>query len=246
MFTRSAAFYDAVHGQRFSAADGAVLVHTLIQTAKRSAGSTLLDVACGTGAYLERLRAWYDVEGLDLDPGMLAVARKRLPDVLLHQADLVDFELGHCFDVVLCLGSSIGYVETAARLHQAVSTLARHTVPGGVIIIEPWFAPEAWEAGRITADLVDDPELKIARMLVSGRVEDVSTLDIHSLVGQAGSVEGFVEHHRLGLFSPEAYLAACRAAGLAVTYDPGGPLRRGLYIGVRPGGAGTSGPAGIA
>jgi hypothetical protein len=50
-----------------------------------------------------------------------------LPDVSFHQADLVSFDLNRRFDAVLCLGSSIGYIETLDRLRQAVATFARHT-----------------------------------------------------------------------------------------------------------------------
>ena len=233
MFTKSAAIYDAIHATRFDAAAAASTVHTLIQTHKQTTGNALLDVACGTGSYLLQLRSHYAVEGSDLDPGMLAVARQKLPDVPLHQADLVDFDLNRRFDAVLCLGSSIGYVETANRLRQAVATLARHTVPGGMVIVEPWFGPEVWEQGRLTADLVDQPLLKIARVLVSGLDGLVSTLDIHYLVARPEEVEQFTEHHRLGLFTHEEYVSAFQSADLHVTHDPHGPLGRGLYIGVR-------------
>ena len=236
MFTRSAAIYDVIHRQRFDFAVAATKVHTLIEQHKRSAGNTLLDVACGTGAYLMHLRTRYTVEGVDLDPGMLAVARQKLPDVPLHQADLVGFDLGRRFDAVLCLGSSIGYAATVNRLRQAMVTLTRHTVPGGVVIVEPWFGPEVWEDGRLTADLVDEPTLKIARVLVSGREGSVSTLDITYLVGRPEGVETFTEHHRLGLFTPKEYLAAFREAGLEVMHDAHGLLGRGLYVGVRSSG----------
>ena len=56
----------------------------LVEGRKRSSGNRLLDVACGTGRHLELLRERYLVEGLDLDPAMLAIARERLPGVSLH------------------------------------------------------------------------------------------------------------------------------------------------------------------
>jgi SAM-dependent methyltransferase len=233
MFNRSADLYDVVHGQRFDAAAAAATVHALVQAHTRCAAQTLLEAACGTGTYLSHLQAHYALEGLDLDPNMLAVARRKLPQAPLHQADLVAFDLGRRFDAVLCLGSAIGYVATAERLRQAIATLARHTAPGGVVIVEPWFTPEVWESGRLTADLVDHPALKIARVLLSGREGDISTLDIHYLVGRPEGVESFTEHHRLGLFSHDAHMTEFRAAALEVTHDPVGLLGRGLYIGVR-------------
>jgi SAM-dependent methyltransferase len=233
MFTKSATIYDAIYAARFDIDAAASMVHALIQTHKRTTGNTLLDVACGTGAYLERLRPSYAVEGLDLDPAMLAVARQKLPGVPLHLDDLVDFDLGRRFDAVLCLGSSIGYVETVGRLEQAIGSLVRHTAPGGVVVVEPWFGPDLWETGRLTADLVDQPALKIARVLVSGREGNVSSLDVHYLVARPEGVEHFSEQHRLGLFRHEEYVAAFREAGVDVMHEAEGLLGRGLYIGVR-------------
>ena len=40
---------------------------------------TLLEVACGTGGIIASLAGSYQVAGLDISPGMLAVARKKLP-----------------------------------------------------------------------------------------------------------------------------------------------------------------------
>ena len=235
MYTDSADVYDASYSS-FDFSAGANRLHDLIARYKRTPGSTLLDVACGTGTYLVHLGDRYTVEGMDLSPAMLAIARRKLPDVPLHEADMVEFDLGRRFDAVVCLGSSIGYAETGPRLRRAVATLARHSLLGGVVVVEPWLSPDAWEDGRLTADLVDQPELKVSRVLVSGRVGRVSTLDIHHLVARRGNVEYFVEHHKLGLFTHGEYLAAFQGADLEVTYESHGLLRlpeRGVYIGVR-------------
>src|SRR5215470_16091326 len=87
-------------------------LHGLIQEASPGA-STLLDVACGTGAHLEVLRRWYAVEGADISTEMLEVARTRLKDVPLHVADMRTLDLGKTFDAVTCLFSAIGHVTDA-------------------------------------------------------------------------------------------------------------------------------------
>src|SRR6185312_6199625 len=89
-------------------ANEAQQIHTLIQQYKHSPGTSLLDIACGTGGHLPYLRQHYSVEGLDLDEQMLAIARQRNPGVIFHHADMVDFSLEQQFDVILCLFSSIG------------------------------------------------------------------------------------------------------------------------------------------
>ncbi len=234
-YQKSADTYDAVFASRRDYPREAEQVRRLIQEHQRSPGNRLLDVACGTGAFVPYFRGHCQVVGIDLSEEMLAVARERNPAVSFYQADLVDFDLGQRFNVAICLGSSIGYARTLPKLRQAMHSLACHVVPGGVVVVEPWFSPDVWEDGRLTADLTDQPTLKVARVLVSGADETgkISILDIHHLVATPQGVESFVERHEMGLFTHAEYVAAFEDAGLEVSHDPVGLIGRGLYIGVR-------------
>ena len=228
MFTKSARFYDAIYAFKDYAAEAAK-IDALIQERKPDA-RTLLDVACGTGLHLQHLRTRYEVEGLDLDRELLAIAAERLPDVPFHQGDMLDFDLGRRFDVVTCLFSSIGYAETVENLDGAVRSMGNHVESGGVLIVEPWFPPDAWQDGFLDAIFVDEPALKLARMSISGREGRLSRIDLHYLVATASGVEHFEETHELGLFTHEEYLDAFRSAGLEVEHDAEGLMGRGLYV----------------
>jgi SAM-dependent methyltransferase len=167
MFSKSAQIYDAVYSAKDYAGEARRL-KAFIAEHKRSAGNSLLDVACGTGGHVPYLRDEYAYEGLDLDPQILAIARERNPGIVFHQGDMCDFALGRQFDVVTCLFSSIGYAGVVAKLEQAVATMARHLLPGGVLLVGPFFPPEAWQVGEPHAIFVDQPDLKIARMSAGG------------------------------------------------------------------------------
>ncbi len=232
MFTKSAAFYDAIYSWKDYPTETDVLVG-FVRHYKRSGGDTLLDVACGTGQHLQHLRDAYQVEGLDLDPELLKIAHERLPDVPLHHANMIDFDLGKTFDVVTCLFSSIGYVKTDVHLDQALHTIARHLKPGGVAIVEPWFAPDQFTEGHVAALFVNEPELKIARMNVSRIEEGVSILDFHYMVATPDGIEHFNEQHELGLFTDAQYRTAFAYAELETHYDAEGVDGRGVYIGVK-------------
>ncbi|HEU4784016.1 MAG TPA: class I SAM-dependent methyltransferase [Ktedonobacterales bacterium] len=233
MFTMSAQIYDAVYGAKDYAGEARRL-SAFIAEHKRSSGNTLLDIACGTGGHVPYLRHEYAYEGLDLDPRMLAIARERNPGIAFHQGDMTDFDLDRQFDVVTCLFSSIGYVGTVAKLGLAVATMARHLLPGGVLLVGPFFPPEAWHVGQPHAIYVDQPNLKIARMNVSGRRDNIALLDFHYLVATPEGIEHFTEHHELGLFTDAEYRHAFTSAGLDVAHDPEGLIGRGLYIGTHP------------
>jgi SAM-dependent methyltransferase len=229
MFTDSAHIYDAVYSFKDYAAESE-RIHTLIE--ERSPGaSTLLDVACGTGKHLEQLRAWYEVSGLDFDPKLLEIARERVGDIKLTAGDMTAFALGRRFDVVTCLFSSIGYVGTVERLEQAIAAMAAHLDPGGVLIVEPWLAPDVWVPGRPHLLSVDEPDLKIARMTISGREGRLAIMDFEYLVGTPDGIETFSERHEAALFTDEEYRQAFAAAGLVVEHDAEGLIGRGLYIG---------------
>ena len=228
MFTNSAHIYDAVYSFKDYAAESA-RIHTLIE--ERSPGaSTLLDVACGTGKHLEQLRTWYEVSGLDLDPVLLEIAKDRLGDVELHRGDMTAFSLDRRFDVVTCLFSSIGYVATIERLGGAIAAMAAHLDPGGVLIVEPWLTPDAWVVDRPHLLSVDEPDLKIARMTISGREGRLAIMNFEYLIGTPAGIETFSERHAAALFTDEEYRQAFAAAGLAVEHDPDGLIGRGLYI----------------
>jgi len=233
VFSRSARLYDAIYSFKDYAAEAAA-IHELVQ--RRNAGaSTLLDVACGTGAHLAELRRWYRSVGLDADPELLAVARERLGDVELVEGDMRDFDLGRRFDAVTCMFSSIGYVGGVEELDRAVATMAGHLEPGGVLVVEPWLSPDRIDVPHVGAVFVDEPELKIARMDTVEVSGNRSIMELHYLVGRPDDIEHFTERHELTLFEDEEMLAAFRAAGLAVEHDrEGGPMGRGLYVGVAP------------
>jgi ubiquinone/menaquinone biosynthesis C-methylase UbiE len=232
MFSKSAAFYDALYSFKDHAREAAQL-RDIIAQHKQTDGATLLDVACGTGQHIAFLRDDFVIEGLDLDAELLAIAQQKHPDLVFHQADMLDFELGKQFDVVTCLFSSIGYVQTLPKLHTALQTMSKHTKPGGVLVVEPWFSRAQFIPGHVAGLFIDQPDLKIARMNV-GRLEDeLSIIDFHYLVATPAGVEHFTERHALGLFDQADYMAAFEASGLRVTYDEQGLMGRGLYVGVK-------------
>lgn len=218
--------YDAVY--RWKDYEGETKRLKEILSAHGHPAGTLLDVACGTGQHLFRLREVYRVEGLELDPEMTAIARSR--GLTVHEGDMETFDLGRRFDVVTCLFSSIGYMETPERLQRAVARMAAHLNEGGLLVVEPWFSPDQWRDGSVHADHVDDEDLKIARMSVSRTDGPVSVMDLHHMVATPEGVETFVTHHRMGLFADWEYREAFTAAGLGVEHDEEGLMGRGLYL----------------
>jgi SAM-dependent methyltransferase len=224
--------YDLVFGSNDYAGQ-AEQIHEIVQQ-RRPGAASLLDVACGTGRHLEHLRRWYEVEGIDLSPGMLERARQRLPDVPLHVADMRGFELRRRFDAVTCLFSAIAQVPTIGELRQAIASMASHLRRGGVLIVEPWISPEEHPPqGKPWVEVFEEAE-RIAVVMetstLSGRVWHE---DSHYLVWTPTGIEHVHEQTETGAFTRDDHLSAFRDAGLDVEHDSVGLIGRGLYIGVR-------------
>jgi len=235
MFSKSAKYYDEIYAsidKDYPAEAGKV--HKIIQKLKRTQGDTLLDVACGIGMHAGYLSKHYKVEGLDLDPKMLAIARRKHPKIRFHQEDMTRFNINRQFDVIICLFSSIGYVKTKPRLQKAIKTMNQHLLPGGVLLVEPWFTPKQWHPGRVSVTQVNKPDLRIVRMSLSRQRGKLSIVEFQYLIGTPKGIEHRAETHELGLFTHAEYLDAFKSAGLNVIHDKKGLDGRGLYIGKKP------------
>jgi SAM-dependent methyltransferase len=102
-------------------------------------GARVLDAGCGTGRVMIRLtELGYDCVGVDLDPSMLAVARKEAPELPWIHADLAGFDpaafsLAADFDLVVAAGNIFPLL--AAGTEPAVVTrLAATLRPGGLMV----------------------------------------------------------------------------------------------------------------
>jgi SAM-dependent methyltransferase/uncharacterized damage-inducible protein DinB len=230
-YSASAECYDRIYGFKDYAGEAARLI-ALVEERLPEA-RTLLDVACGTGRHLEHLRERFACEGLDLSPAQLEEARRQLPGLAFHQGDMRDVALGRTFDVVCCLFSAIGYMTTLADLARACATLARHTRPGGLVVVEPWLEPQVWQVGKVHGLFIDEPELKIARVNTSLRLDRLAVLDLHHLVGTPAGTRHILERHELLLATRDELRAALEDAGLEAEYIEGGLSGRGLWIGRR-------------
>jgi ubiquinone/menaquinone biosynthesis C-methylase UbiE len=230
MYDQFAAIYDAMHDHKNYEEESRYVRERIL--GMRPGARTLLEVACGTGRFLEKFRAHFEVEGLDNSPAMLEQAGKRIA-VPLHEGDMVDFDLGKQFDVVCVLFRSIACVKTKENLVLAVRAMARHLQPDGLLLIEPFFTAETFWVDRVTLNEVKRDDLKVAWMYVSKRSGAMATLVNHWVIGRPEGIEHIQEVQELGLFAREDFELAFAQAGLGLAYDPKGPSGVGLYIGFR-------------
>jgi SAM-dependent methyltransferase len=192
---------------------------------------TLLDVACGTGEHAKFLKQHYAVDGIDINDHYLSAARLKNPSGTYTHADMMDFDLGRSYDVVTCLFSAIGIVRTFERLERAVICMARHVKRTGVLIIEPWFAPEQWHPAKPFIFVGELEGNHVYRLSNSIRQGQLSILMHNYLLCTPFSVEHYSERIELGLFTRDEMAWAFESAGMVAQYHSEGLMGRGLYVG---------------
>ncbi len=230
MYSASVDYYDLLYAQfKDYAAESRRLAEFI--RGRAPATTSILDVACGTGEHARQLRALgFTVDGVDLEPGFIEVARRKNPAGRFLCQDMVELSVGQTYGAVVCLFSSIGYVRTLGRLGETINRLADHVVAGGLLVVEPWFEPGAMEDGYVAMHTARDERVSICRMSVTRLQDGLSRLEFEYLIGRRGALERRAEIHELGLFTRVEMVHAFEAAGLDVEYDPDGLSGRGLYL----------------
>jgi SAM-dependent methyltransferase len=123
--------YDAPYAAREAAGEN---IHGEADLVESFGPQTVLDAGCGTGRVgIELARRGCTVVGVDIDPKMLATARRKAPDLEWHQADLATVDLGRQFDVVLMAGNVMIFLAPGSE-GDVLQNMARHLAPGGTLI----------------------------------------------------------------------------------------------------------------
>ena len=227
-------YYDLIYSWKDYKKE-AIHIKKLISKYKKSKGNELLDVACGTGHHLKFFKDNFSCTGIDINMGMLKVAKKNVNNVVFKQANMISFNFNKKFDVILCLFSSIGYVKTYSNLRRTIKNFARHLKKGGIVIIEPWFGKPEFKAGMPWMTTYDSKNIKIARLNVSKVKNNISILDMHYLIAEKNKdVKHFVDRHELGLFDVNKFLKVMKEAGFQAKFLKNGLMKdRGIYIGIK-------------
>jgi glycine/sarcosine N-methyltransferase len=156
--SESATFYAtlAPHYDRLFPAEPSVI--SFLRACGAAPGATVMDVACGTGAYVEALandgvRAY----GVDLSPDMIRAAQRRarqargsdsatemqfaVADMTsLHEtrtrADGQDSAWPETFDLLYCIGNSISHLPLRAQVEAALGSFAGILSPGAELVLQ--------------------------------------------------------------------------------------------------------------
>ncbi|WP_194774586.1 class I SAM-dependent methyltransferase [Pararhodonellum marinum] len=193
---------------------------------------TILDIGCGTSEHHRYLNKHFSIDGIDLNSKFIETSKKKNPAGHYRVENMVQFDLEKQYDVIICLFSSIGYLQTMNEIIAALKCFNKHLNTDGLVMVEPWLNKDTWQNGKVHMITIDNEDIKICRMNTSYTSGDLSILNFHYLVGTKDQgVQHFQEEHKLRLTSKEEMLKAFQLADFDVTFDEKGLFGRGMYHG---------------
>jgi ubiquinone/menaquinone biosynthesis C-methylase UbiE len=232
IYTKGAKYYDKIYS--FVDYKKEVdLINSLIKKYKSNQGNKLFDVACGTGNHISFLKKEYKVVGIDKSSEMIKIAKSKIKDVDFVVSDMLDFKLDKKFDVILCMASSISYLQNYVNLKKAIKKLSEHLNPGGVLIIEPWQVKNGDNlSGKPYLLTYDSEDLKIARVGIMKKRGIVSILETSYLIAERNKkIQYFNEIHKLATYEDKKFLNLMNNSGLKSCIEKSD--NKFYYIGVK-------------
>lgn len=175
-------FYDLVHGD-FQPPE--VLNFYLNQIKKF--GEPVLELACGSGAYLVPLTEEHvDIAGLDISDEMLKRAKEKAAArnilISIQRGDIRDFNLDRKFNLILLLGNSFQHLSTREDIEKCLAAVKENLALNGRFIIEV-FNPSVKILSRSPDENVLDSEYETpeGKFVLTGNVDYDSATQINHI-----------------------------------------------------------------
>jgi SAM-dependent methyltransferase len=195
----------------------------LIREQSQIEAKTLLNMGCGGGHNDWTLKKHFRLTGADISEDMLALARRRNPEVTYHVGDMRTLRLGKTFDAVVIF-DSIDYMLTEDDLRAAFETAFLHVKPGGVFLTYEEIRPETYAQNRTQHQVGREGDVEIV-FIENYYDPDPSDTTIECtfvyLIRRGGKLEIETDRHVCGLFPTETWMTLLREVGFKVTELPG-------------------------
>ncbi len=190
-----------IYEQKFVPALFAEWVEYLVDAAAPAPGQAVLDVACGTGVVArgvaDRLGGNGRVVGVDVNEGMLAVARRIRPDIEWHYGDASDLPFpAASFDVVLCQAALMYFPDRDRALRE----MARVVKPGGTVAVQVWASLDVQPGYRRFADVA----------VRHAGPEAIDVIGSYFSLGDLDAVNGFFDEAGLVVSGTRTHLGTAR------------------------------------
>jgi SAM-dependent methyltransferase len=203
-----AKYYDQIYLTKKDYQKESETVKGVIKQFEKKQPKTLLDMGCGTGEHLKYLSSDFQCTGIDVNRNMIRIAKNKVPNAKFKVANMIKFRLKEKFDVIICLFSSIGYVQTFNNLIKTLENFYEHLNGKGLAIVEPWIFKKDFKKGYLALDTYENEKVKLVRMATSKIVRSKWLIFMHYLIGEKGEIRYVRELHKMLALNYPDYIKA--------------------------------------
>jgi SAM-dependent methyltransferase len=132
--------------------------------------ASILELGCGAGRVTHELvRLGHAVTAVDESAEMLAHVR----GAEVVQAPIEELELGRTFDAVVLASHFVNDADQAGR-RRLLEVCARHTAPGGSVLVESYPAELDWDADVGETRFLGDVAITLTEAAVDGAIVEAA------------------------------------------------------------------------
>lgn len=190
------------------------VVESLIAEGKPQ-GKMLLDIGCGTGELLLRMAKNYQCHGMDLSEGMLKVAEKKLKhrNVRLYLGDMVNFNTGFQYDVMISLFDTVNHILSVEELISHFKSVKNSLKDEGVYIFD--VVDREFMNEMFPNDVFVDDRKELTAIWEHELEEGVDYIDaVYFVKNSKGTFDKVSESYTKKIFTPEEIAECIKVSGL--------------------------------
>lgn len=210
LYKKLAKFYDNIYPTKgYAKKDYPKEVYFIESVLKRNRvkGKKILDVACGTGTHMKSLREKdYSVTGIDINPEMLNVAKRKVKGARFLKGDMKTFDLKEKFDCITCLFTSMNYNINKQEMEKTLRNFYSHLNPKGILIFDLGVVKNDKRIFPTKFDTYNDNNIQLVRFSQHqypteiGDFCDIFDFKFVILMKEKGKVDFFIDEHRVAGF----------------------------------------------
>lgn len=177
----------------------------------------LLDLGCGTGETLIRLKEKFSCEGLDLSEDMLKIAHKKLKNsgVPLFLGDMREFDTRKKYDVIISLFDTVNHLTSLEDLDDLFKSVKNSLNDDGIYIfdvVDRKFMDKMFEKGIYFDDRKD-----MSIIWEHFQEDDIDVIEATYFVkNRAGFFEKFKEMYEKRIFDRKELEKYCEKNNLSL------------------------------
>ena len=112
----------------------------------------IYDVACGSGRHSNLLKEkGYAVVGIDLNEGMLKLARESFPDITFLKQNMTKLSMKKKADCIITMFNAVNHLKNHFEFENMLRAYSKNLNEKGLVIFDTMWDPNNWVDGHFSA-----------------------------------------------------------------------------------------------